>query len=391
MMIEKYQLMSSNKTELFDYLLIGLKEYLNRDKKYPYPDLLRHGMNALSLQMKKSIPFPKTINGFLQFVSEPVNDWCPEDWIPKQFDGDFGLIDEESLSEEANDYYFEKFKEKNNISEFASTKIKQLEIDNSKFTSIFKKLQDVYDNDDSQKAQEEYNIFRPFLIHNQYTIPGYLRKTFRRSKYISLEEIGELYEECESNQTYWICDRCGILTEKYRRLKGLKPSLCGNHSKDKSYVHQVKWEKGLLRIKDGIHQRVCFPGIPELNLYSALETLQEEYPDYLKEVRLYPSVDRYDIQLRFCDDSIWAIDYKDVRNPYRLAKNLKPLYGEGSLHYNESFYVISDRCIENHSDYVKITRQEAKTLPYETQVVSDKFFRTQVNNKITELQKGGTN
>lgn len=66
--------MSSKKTEFFDYLVIGLKEYLDRDRKYPYPDLLRHGMNALSLEMKKSISFPKTMTGFLQFVSEPVSD-----------------------------------------------------------------------------------------------------------------------------------------------------------------------------------------------------------------------------------------------------------------------------------------------------------------------------
>ncbi len=328
--------MSSSKTELFDYLLIGLKEYLDQDKKYPHPDLLRHGMNALSLEMKKSIPFPKTMNGFLQFVSEPVRDWCPKNFIPQEFDDDFGLIDEGSLSEEANDY-LGKLLEKG-IPEYGSAKIKQLADDNAKFMSIVEKLRDAYSEDNPEKAQQEYNIFRPFLIRNQFTIPSNIRKAFRRSKYISLEEIGELYEECDSNQTYWKCDRCGILTEKYGRLKGLKPSLCGNHSKDKPYVHQVKWETGLLRIKDGIHQRVCFPGIPELNLYSALEEQKKEHPDYLMGVRLYPGVDRYDLQLRFSDDTVWAIDYKDVRDPYRLAKTLKKLYSEGSLLYDESFY-----------------------------------------------------
>jgi hypothetical protein len=94
----------SKKTELFDYLIIGLKELLSQEKKYPYPDLLHHGMNALSLEMKKSIPFPKTMNGFLRLLEEPVKDWCPSRFIPKEFDRDFGLMDEGSLSEEANDY-----------------------------------------------------------------------------------------------------------------------------------------------------------------------------------------------------------------------------------------------------------------------------------------------
>lgn len=378
--------MSSNKTELFDYLLIGLKEYIDREKKYPYPDLLRHGMNALSLEMK-NISFPKTMNGFLRFVSEPVNDWCPKSFIPQEFDDDFGLIDERSLSEEANDYLSELF-ENGKIPEYASAKIKQLAIDNAKFMSIVDKLRDAYDKDNPQQAQQEYNIFRPFLIQNQYTTPRDIRKAFRRSKYISVEEVGELYEECENNQNYWYCDRCGILTEKYGRLKGLKPSLCKNHRPDKSYVHQVQWETGLLRIKEGIYQRVCFPGIPELNLYSAMEALQKENPDYLKEVRLYPSIDRYDLQLRFSDDTVWAVDYKDVRDPYKLARNLKPLYSEGNLRYDESFYVVSDRCIKNHSDYTDIARKAAEALPYETHLVSDKTFRNRVNQKISELQKG---
>lgn len=381
-------MVTDKKTEFFDYLVIGLKEYLDRDKKYPYPDFLCHGMNALSLEMKKSISFPKTMNGFLRLLEEPVKDWCPSRFIPKEFDSDFGLMDEGSLSEEANDYLAEVLIKKGRIPEYASTIIKQLAIDNAKFVRILDNLEDVYNNDNSEQAQQEYLLFRSFLIQNQYTTSSKIRKAFLHTKYISLEEVGELYEECQENQAYWYCARCGVLTEKYGRLKGIKPSLCGNHHQNQSYVYQIEWETGLLRIKDGIHQRICFPGIPELNLYSALEKLKEQHQDYLQQVKLYPGVDRYDLQLCFSDNAVWAIDFKDVRDPYKLAKNLKPLYSEGSLHYDESFYVISDRCIANYPDYLQIARKEARNLPYETHLVSDKVFRTKVNNKITELQKG---
>ncbi len=361
----------------FDYLLIGLKEYLGRENKYPYPDLLHHGMNSLSLEMQKSILFPKTMNGFLRLLEEPVKNWCPSSFIPQEFDRDFGLLDEDSLSEEANDYLSEVLLKKGWIPE----------IDNQNFIRILDKLRDAYNNDNSEQAQQEYSILRPFLIRYQFTTPSKIRKAFGRTKYLvdEIPQIGELYEECQENQIYWYCDRCGILTEKYGRLKGIKPSLCGNHHKNQSYIRQVKWETGLLRIKDGIHQRVCFPGIPELNLYSALEELKEEHSNYLQQVKLYPGLDRYDLQLRFSDDAVWAIDIKDVRDPYKLAKNLQPLYSEGSLRYDESFYVISDRCIQNHPDYLEIARKAAKNLPYETHLISDKVFRTKVNNKITEL------
>jgi len=383
-------MVASSKTKLFDYLVIGLKEFLSQEKKYPYPDLLCHAMNALALEMKKSIPFSKTMNGFLRLLEEPVKDWCPSHFIPKEFDGDFGLIDEGSLSEEANDYLHEDLITKGRIPVNASPYTQQLAIDNKNFISVLDKLRNVYNDIAPEQAQQEYLLFRPFLIQNQYTTPSQIRKSFLRTKHISIEEVGELYEECQENQIYWYCDRCGILTEKYGRLKGIKPNLCGNHHKNQSYVRQVKWETGLRRIKDGIHQRVCFPGIPELSLYSTLEQLKEKNPDYLHQVKLYPGLDRYDLQLCFSDNVVWAIDIKDVRDPYKLAKNLQPLYSEGSLRYDESFYVISDRCIKNHPDYLEVARKAAKNLPYETHLVSEKVFRTQVNNKITELQKGGT-
>ena len=377
--------MSSDK---FNYLLIGVKEYLESKQKYPYPDLLHQGMNALSLEIKKTVTFPKTMHGFLKLLEEPVNNYCSPKWIPSEFDGDFGLLDMGSLSEEANDYLTEVLLAKDGSLQAASTIFKQLAIDNQKFTRILDRLREAYSDDNLEKAQEVYIKFRRFVVEHQYVTGKEIGKAFWRTKYISPEDVGELYEECEADRDYWYCDRCGILTEKNGQLKGLKRRLCGNHHKDISYVRKVKWQVGLLQIREGIRQRVCFPGMPELNLYSALSELKTEHPDYLTEVRLYPGVDRYDFQLRFSDETVWAIDFKDVQKPYRLAEELKGLYGEGSLRYDKSFYVISDRCVANHPDYTKIAKEEAKHLPKQTQVVSDKVFRQQVEQKITQLQRG---
>jgi REase associating with pPIWI_RE len=344
-------------------------------------------MNALSLEMKKSFPFPKTLNGFLLLLEKPVKDWCPVRFIPTGFDLDFGLMDEGSLSEAANEYLYEELISKGGIPENASPYAHQLAIENKKFTDLLNKLRNIDNNYDPEIAQKEYISLRRFLIQNPYTSSQKIRDEFFKSKYISTEEVGALYEDCHDNQTYWRCDRCGVLTEQYGRLKGIKPKLCGNHHHKQLYVHQVKWETDLQQIKDGIHHRVCFPGIPELDLYLYLAELSKKHPDYLQQVKLYPGLDRYDLQLHFGDRTVWAIDFKDVRDPYKLAKNLNPLYGEGSLHYNESFYVISDRCIQASSDYVEIARKAAKNLPSETYLMSDKAFRGKVINKITELTK----
>jgi hypothetical protein len=383
--------MVASKTEIFDYLVIGVKEYLDRGKKYPYPDLLCHSMNALSLEAKKSLPFPKTMYGFLQLLENPVKDWCPSNFIPPEFDRDFGLMDEGSLSEAVNEYLYEELIAKGGVPENSSPYTQQLAIDNKKFISVLDKLRNINDDINPELVQQEYILFRRFIIQNSYTSAHKIREKFLKVKYISTEEIGALYEECDEDRTYWHCDRCGILTEKYGKLKGIKPRLCGNHHQEKSYVHQVKWETDLYRLKDGIHQRVCFPGIPELDLHSALEELSQQHPNHLQQVKLYPGLDRYDLQLYFGDLSVWAIDFKDVRKPYKLAKNLKPLYREGSLHYDESFYVISDRCINDSPDYLEIARKAAQNLPTETHLISNKDFKSKVSNKIAELKKGVKN
>ncbi|MEL4898276.1 hypothetical protein [Crocosphaera sp. Alani8] len=322
----------------FDYLLIGVREYLDSKQKYPYPDLLHHGMNTLSLDIKKSVSFPKTMRGFLKLLESPVTDYLPNSWIPSEFDQDFGLLDMGSFSEEANDYYFEILEAQDKIPPNASTKTKQEAIDNQKFTRILDRLRKAYVEDDPEKSQEVYVKFRRFVIENQYATTEDIRKTFRRTKYISPEDVGELYEECEEDRDYWYCDRCGILTEKNGQLKGLKPSLCSNHHKDLNYVHERTWEVGFLQIKEGIRQRVCFPGIPELNLYLNLEKIKKEHSEYLKEVQLYPGV---------------------------------------------------DRCVNIYPDYTKIVKEKAKESPKQTQVVGDQFFKQQVREKITKLQKGG--
>ncbi len=85
-------------------------------------------------------------------------------------------MDEGTLSEEANDYLAEVLMKKDGIIAYASPLVKQLAIDNAKFTKILDKLRDAYNNNPEQ-AQQEYLLFRSFLIQNQYASPSEIRKT----------------------------------------------------------------------------------------------------------------------------------------------------------------------------------------------------------------------
>lgn len=98
-------MVAKGKIEYFNSLLIGVKEYLEQGKKYPYPDLLMVSMNDLSLEfLKTSRDFPKTMQGFLKLLEKPVKEWCPEDWIPSEYDSEFALLSQGVLSEEATRY-----------------------------------------------------------------------------------------------------------------------------------------------------------------------------------------------------------------------------------------------------------------------------------------------
>lgn len=368
----------------FDCLVVGLAEFFDQDAKYPYPDLFRHACNTLALKIT-AISYPRTLEGLLALLAKPVGTWYPLS-LPQEFDPDYGLTYDRGLSEEASQYLYDQLLERAQLPEFASAKVKQIALENFQFLKLLEQLQEANDSD-TDIAQREYVLLRRFLIENPYTTTEQLRKAFSRTHYISEIEVGELYLDCKSNEPCWCCDRCGPLSEKYGKLRGIKPSICSDHRKNLSYVHRISWKQGLRQIKPGIHWRVCLPGIPEIRLFRVLEKLHQEYPSDLCDVSLWPGIDRYDLQLRFGDGSVWAVDIKDYRNPYNLAPNLTQIFGEGDLRYDESFYVIPNRRLHQREDYIEILREEAKNLPESTQLLSDVAFEERVVAKIIHLSR----
>jgi hypothetical protein len=371
----------------FDSLILGLAEFMRRDGRYPYPELLRYALNKLALEVT-AVTYPRTLTGLLALLEKPVRTWYPPRLLPKEFDSDFGLLYEGGLSEEASRYFYEELLEQDKIPEFATATTKQIAIENYQFYKIFIRLQELYNNDsDPERVQQEYVLLRRFLIENGYTTPVQLRKVFSKTRHIDIQEVGELYEECQEEEACWNCDRCGPLFKKYGKLRGIKPSACNDHRQNLPFIRQITWKQGLRSLKFGIHLRICLPGIPEMRLFKALEELQSKYSDRLCAIHLYPGIDRYDLQLRFCDQSTWAVDIKDYRSPYNLASKLTPLFGEGDLRYDDSFYVIPIQRLQQREDYIEILREQATKLPSSTHLLSDAVFEERVINKIECLRE----
>ncbi|MEH2454086.1 hypothetical protein [Nostoc sp.] len=184
----------------FDGLVLGLAEFVRGHGRYPYPELLRRALNKLVLEVT-AVPYPRTLTGLLALLEKPVITWYLRSLQPKEFDSDFGLLYEGVLSEEASRYLYEELLEKTKLSEFATTLTKQIAIENFQFQKILERLQEFYNNDgDPERVQQEYVLLRLFLIENPYTTPAQLRKTFSTTRHISIQEVGELYDECEENE-----------------------------------------------------------------------------------------------------------------------------------------------------------------------------------------------
>lgn len=372
-------------TEIFDCFIVGLAKLLKQDCLYPHPDLLRRACNQLSLHMKE-VRYPRTMAGLFDLFERPVKSWYPFR-VPHSFDSDFGVMYNGQLSEEAAQYFYVELLERARLPESASGVTQQLVSEHYQFQMLFERLREKYQSD-PENAQKDYVLLRTFLIENPYPTISQLRQRFgrRKTKYLDAQEVGGLYNSCDESVVYWKCDRCGPLSEKYEHLYGNKPSICDDHRKSLPFVHRIDGRRELLRIKKGIHMRVCLPGIPELQLFRRLEALVQYSPKDLYSVSLYPGLDRYDLHLRFSDDTVWAVDVKDYRNPYQLASKLSSLYGEGSLKYAKGFYVVPDSRVQQCSNYLQIVREQAK-LPASIRIMHDIQFESCVVAKIESLKR----
>lgn len=369
----------------FDCLVLGLAEYLDRKQTYPFPDLFRHACNTLALKLT-TVPYPQTISGLLDLMKEPVRTWWPSG-LPPEFDSDYGLVYDNELSEEASRYLYQEVLEREKLPLSATSVQQRIVIENYQFRRLIDQLQDVYEHDPEQ-AQQEYVCLRAFLIEHPYATTEQLRAACWALRYLSAQEVGGLYgEDLPPDPSYWLCEQCGPLTRQYGQLRGIKPSVCNDHRTELPHIRLIPWQRGLRRITIGIHWRVCLPGTPEMRLFHQLEALRQQHPEQLCAVLLWPGIDRYDLQLRFANGSVWAIDLKDYPKPDALALHLTPIYGEGDLRYDESFYVVPVRCLDR-DNYLQIAREHATNLPTSTHLISDIAFEQRVAEQITRLQKG---
>ena len=156
--------------------------------------------------------------------------------------------------------------------------------------------------------------------------------------------------------------------------------LCGAICPDYQGMQPVAIQPGMRRLNFGIHTRVCVPGITEVRLHDAFQCEGIQ-------ATLWPSVDRYDIQVRL-PGACWAIDVKDYESPRSLAYHirhhlLRRFEGNSELEWDRAFYVVPAYRVMLLPTYVSQLRQALQAAfggewPLGFSVVDDEQMKKQV-------------
>jgi hypothetical protein len=373
----------------FAHFVIGIAQLLEQPDDQPttYPEPLLHSLHRLALNER--ITLPQTLYGLRQMCQQPVSTWCyPE--LLAGFDGGTSLIEEGMLSETA--VTFLETLQTNDT--HLNQTLQQLEraFDNLRFKKLYQRLKEAHQAG-SPYAQTEYTRLRQFVIQNPYTSFIKLQKTFRGATYLTTADVQDLYQHTHEiaptlqtdpkTPIMQNCPRCGIVQVRYGLPQSIKPSVCGNSCpKHRGQWQTIALNDNPLILRPGIQRRTLIPGVPELDLYQTVCDLQEKHPTKIKSVDLWPELDTYDLAIHFTNTTVWVVDVKDHRDPYRLGKNLREL--SHTLDWTAAF-IVYPLMREGQIGYRQAARDAAQHLR-QTRIVNSQQFKRGLQNFLKNME-----
>lgn len=375
-------------SNLFDWLVSGLAEWLDHDCGYPYPPSLQIALNRVALLLASARqPVPASISGLLQLFEQPLQTWWPSSRsnLPIEIDPNLPLLYQGFLDEQVVEYLAEK-----DIPRNISPEGLQAALDQHLVEQIVKEARE-----NPKVLQAEYVSARRFLIEHPYADFATLQRGTKDIIFLDRGLIGKMYEGVDEfgdiarhEDRYWLCPNCrGILSWIDGLPRCAKPSICEKRSSGYAGKQSIAPAKDMLRLRWSIHARVCLPGTTEIELFNWLVAKKARHSE-LKAVDLWPGVDLYDLRIVFGKTpQVWAVDVKDYHSPLGLGRRLKGKspYNYGALRWDQAFFVVPDYRVELYSRYLDTVMEAMAPLPTNVQVVSASQFRHRVDKKIRDL------
>ena len=343
----------------------GLCEYEQQIiKKYfsEYPAALQLGIDKLSLACLMTGKTP--LIGVPDFVSKwaqlNIKNWdieidCPEEWLEQV------LIEDQKPSgfciETAGEYFDE-------CGNFQQQVINEVMIKASQDTGLYTRF---------RCYPTEKPVITKGILEVDSTLDFKPVQDILRNSY---EKAPESYKK---NGQFYCCGHCGGLMylNKDDELK-CENKHCAKQKKPPIPFPADKYDE-VLWLKKDLRYFIHRPGKIELRIWNRLKRLN------LKEVTLYPELDKYDLHLVFPNKTIWAVDVKFWESAYNLAKNVTCAIPRLKQQpYNESFFVFPDEIQSYGQEYLQEFRSYCTVPLKKSQVMFESAFILKV---IRELER----
>lgn len=330
----------------------------------PYPKELQRGLDRLVLScLRQGEKPPQGVPNLLAWCQKPLSEW------PIQLPEDAGTADK-LLDDQIPTGICEEWA-------IASGDVEAEAIQKQLLLNVMQ----VCKSDD---APDAYVAFRRLLISEPVlTEFELLQHCLDDSLQILEAQIKTAYEpapeSCAVNGQFHCCSNCGNIM--LRTVKG--DLICAEdrcRTQGVKVGRQISQKEGVLWLKRGPRKFVAAPGRAELRLADKLEELE-------LEVELWPNFDSYDLRIVFPDGEAWAIDVKDWKDPFLLARKVKqqdpPIASDPP--WTQAYFVFPDDRQQQRSDYKRAFSNHTR-LPKQIKAKFEKELIKDVKRKL-----GGNN
>ncbi|MFI7510843.1 hypothetical protein ACIBSS_28895 [Micromonospora aurantiaca] len=213
-----------------------------------------------------------------------------------------------------------------------------------------------------RRGQEVYVRLRRLMVDEPVLSAVELLK--RRNQFPDVpawsQWLGEAYVPVTANEldgaSVGVCRRCRQLARPASGGWRCATPRCRRLTRPTAVT--VREAKGVLRLRPDLVTYVSLPGRAEADLVKTLERAGAT-------VYWWPDVDAYDLLVVWPDGRRWAVDVKDWRSPYPLARKLRPLptYRRGHEYaWDEGFIVIPTDRVNQRRGYLTILRRHSEAL-----------------------------
>jgi hypothetical protein len=250
-----------------------------------------------------------------------------------------------------------------------------------------------------QKNKQLYTDCRKFLIEHPTITHGKLQQ----KKLAKFSDVQDILERCyelaplsyQYEGLFYKCSCCKGLMYLNKNNKLLcENRQCKGNTDKPQVIKQLPAGENLLWLKRDLRYFIHYPGIAEL-------FLQKELSKMGLRVILYPDLDKYDLQITFPDQTIWAVDVKSWRLARELARNLIKNFDANSekevipqipdSRHEKSFFVFPDEITPSTTEYKNeflriISGSSLDSQIKESQVFFLKEFLQKVKDQLTSIE-----